>query len=349
MRQEDAYSPLEIRSPLANPHNGAYYSTVPGPFFYNPILEVPDPFVTRFNGIYYMTGTTGWNVTVWSSPRLETVSQKPTIVWAPHGEDQPNSLIWSPSMFRMSIQGVQRWFIYFTGSTTGTDASHRIYVLQSSSVDPLGPYTFMGRLRGTREIPTIDPSVLRVNNQDYILYVVEEDFDGRLSNVIHIAPLADPLAQSRPSIRLTGPDQPWEKGASAHQAPNGICEGPEALQHSGRIFVVYSATDTSNYNYCLGLLTLVATDPFDAASWRKEGPVFQHCTPNGVFGPGRATFALSPDGTEDWMVYHGKTTATYTSEGRTTRAQRFSWRPDGRPDFGFPVSLQQSLKVPAGE
>jgi len=32
--------------------------------FTNPILSVPDPFVTHYNSTYYVTGTTGNNVTI---------------------------------------------------------------------------------------------------------------------------------------------------------------------------------------------------------------------------------------------------------------------------------------------
>ena len=62
-----------------------------------------------------------------------------------------------------------------------------------------------------------------------------------------------------------------------------------------------------------------------------------------MFGPGHHGFFQSPDGTEDWIVYHGKTSSDYTYAGRTTRAQKFTWSADGMPEFGKPLSLDTVL------
>ena len=65
---------------------------------------------------------------------------------------------------------------------------------------------------------------------------------------------------------------------------------------------------------------------------------------------GTTASSRSPDGTEDWIVYHGNAS---TSQGcgstRSTRAQRFTWNADGTPNFGSPVSTSTDLAVPAGE
>jgi GH43 family beta-xylosidase len=58
---------------------------------------------------------------------------------------------------------------------------------------------------------------------------------------------------------------------------------------------------------------------------------------------------MSPDGTENWIIYHGKETSEYTYRGRTTRAQKFTWRADGTPDFGRPIPRGIPLRAPSGE
>ena len=55
----------------------------------------------------------------------------------------------------------------------------------------------------------------------------------------------------------------------------------------------------------------------------------------------------SPDGKEDWIVYHGKTSSNYTYAGRSTRAQKFTWNADGTPNFGNPLSLDTVLAEPS--
>src|SRR5690606_25962663 len=66
-------------------------------------------------------------------------------------------------------------------------------------------------------------------------------------------------------------------------------------------------------------------------------------------GPGHHSFFQSPDGTEDWIIYHAKTTAEYTYTDRTTRAQRISWNEDGSPDLGTPLALGATQDLPSGD
>jgi len=252
----------------------------------------------------------------------------------------------------LNYQGAQHWFIYFTASSTNDNASHRIYVLMSNGSDPLGPYTFQGQLAGSDDTTTIDPSVIQINNQLYILDVEEpgvQHVGEQGANVTYIAPLSNPLTQSGPSQSLIYPDQSWEQGGASGQSTYPVSEGPEALYHNGQTFIVYSGSDTSDYTYCLGLLTYNGGDPLDFHSWSKSGPVFQYSAANGVYGPGRASFTTSPDGKENWMVYHAKSTSNYTFDGRITRAQQFSWNSDGTPNFGIPVSTSTPITPPSGE
>ncbi len=68
---------------------------------------------------------------------------------------------------------------------------------------------------------------------------------------------------------------------------------------------------------------------------------------NGVFGPGHNGFFRSPDGTEDWIVYHAKTNSFYTYKGRETRAQKITWSAYGTPNFGEPMPLSAVLDEPS--
>jgi GH43 family beta-xylosidase len=83
-----------------------------------------------------------------------------------------------------------------------------------------------------------------------------------------------------------------------------------------------------------------------AESWiKKPGPVFSR--PADVFGPGHCSFVKSPDGREDWIIYHA---AKYSGAGwkRNVRAQQFTWNADGSPEFGTPVSTGIPLPTPSG-
>lgn len=84
----------------------------------------------------------------------------------------------------------------------------------------------------------------------------------------------------------------------------------------------------------------------DPVSWKKRGPVFLGT--DQVHGVGHCSFAKSPDGREDWIVYHSKK-STNPGWDRDIRLQPFSWKPDGYPDFGIPVTPGTPMKVPSGE
>lgn len=69
-----------------------------------------------------------------------------------------------------------------------------------------------------------------------------------------------------------------------------------------------------------------------------------------MYGPGHNGFFTSPDGAESWIVYHANDSASDGCDnGRTARAQKFSWNPDGTPNLGTPVALGTTLAGPSGE
>ncbi|GHO45791.1 family 43 glycosylhydrolase [Ktedonospora formicarum] len=337
--------PLALLSSCAS-MGGSASASKTAPQLRNPIAPIADPFITLHQNTYYLLGThTGTSLELWHETRLERIGMsKPLTIWTP-GAGEPGQMVWSPTMFLLDYQGTPHWFIYFTATSDGKNESHRIYVLQSQSTDPLGPYIFKGQLQGMDQTTAIDPSILQINGKLYIMYVLEKG-----TNAIYIAPLSDPLTQSAEPRLLVDPVEPWERGADSGQSVYPVAEGPTALYHDDKTFVVYSGSDTGNFNYCLGLLTYNGSgDPLQSSSWNKRGPVFKYSEKNGVYGPGRATFTTSPDGKESWMLYHAKDVADFTYEGRVTRAQPFTWKTDGAPEFGEPVSTKTPLPPPSGE
>jgi hypothetical protein len=98
----------------------------------------------------------------------------------------------------------------------------------------------------------------------------------------------------------------------------------------------------------MGMLSADENDDLlDVRLWHQHPePVFRSRPDHGVYGPGHDSFFVSPDGTEEWFVYHAKTTDRYTYEGRTGRPQGLTWR-DGVPDFGLPLPLTMDIPLPA--
>ena len=291
----------------------------------NPILPNADPFITLhpINGQYLLLATTGRKITIWSGPTVQTVASESKVVFTP----APDTLkqLWSPTIWHIQ----NKWWIYFTAEEPGKP--HAIYVLESDTADPLGAYSFRGPL--TLGHPAIDPSVLTLNGANYLMFVSLDNGE----NAVQIVRLSTPLQPALPSSLIAEPEFPWEKGAgSTKNYP--VAEGPTALYHRSKTFIVYSASDTASPAYCLGLLTLTGKDPLNRHSWSKTPhPVFEQFPANDIYGPGRGTFAKSSDG-QDWLLYAAKTTDAPNSANRATRLQPFTWNADGTPSFGVPHS-----------
>lgn len=305
--------------------------------FTNPILterDAADPWVVHHDGAYYFTATLGNGIWVWKSDQLSNLDgAKHVKVYDPPDRGPTSRQVWAPEFYL--IDG--HWYLYFSASD-GKDENHRHFVMKSQGTDPLGPYEFKGRVDDYDNY-AIDGSLLELpDGRRYWMYTT-----GRLE----IAPMPTPLrAETSQRSVLTEPTETWERT---------WVEAPQALIRDGRVFVIYSAGHSGTPHYVLGLLELVGDDPLNPDHWKKHpGPVFApHVSAEGsVFTVGHNCFTKSPDGTEDWIVYHGKDWRGTEHEGfsgRTIRAQPFTWTPDGMPHFGKPIPTGIPIPMPSGE
>jgi GH43 family beta-xylosidase len=307
--------------------------------FTNPLLpNGADPWLEYWNGNYYLATTT-WNsqLVMRKSPTLAGLgTAAPVYVWSETAADRCCNF-WAPEFHRLSGPNGTRWYLMYTAGQNGTLDFQRLRVLESAGDDPLGPYRYMGT-----PMPNtwnIDGSYLSVGGQLYLLY---SQWIGPDQSIL-IAQMSNPWTVTGQHVVIAQPTFGWETEGGR------TTEAPEVLQRNGQTHVIYSASSCNTPNYKLGRLTLTGTNPMNASSWTKNStPVFQAA--NGVYGPGHNGFFTSPDGSQDWLVYHGNAT---TSQGcgstRSTRAQPFTWNANGTPNFASPVSTSTSLAVPSGE
>jgi hypothetical protein len=142
-------------------------------------------------------------------------------------------------------------------------------------------------------------------------------------------------------VLISAPQFTWEKNGLP------INEGPEILIHNGQLHIIFSASGYWTNQYALGRLTYKGTGSLlNATSWTKATqPVFQATSL--VTGPGHASFVMSVDGTENWIVYHAHANPTVFNDDRVIRMQPFEFRADGTPNFGSPLAPGTQLSVPS--
>ncbi|WGP08685.1 family 43 glycosylhydrolase [Streptomyces sp. SH5] len=310
----------------------------PGPSFTNPAVGAPnsaDPTLVYHEGFYYYVATT-WSsdIVMRRSPTLAGLRDAPErLVFRTGG-----SAMWAPHLEMVG----GRWYLYYSIEQSG--GPRRTHVLESAGRDPLGPYTDRGIIDLMPDNGwAIDASLLKLNGSLYMTFSAFAPQDNLQS--IYIAPMVNPWTAGATGTRISAPTLAWERQDGA------VNEGSFALQRDGRTFLTYSASHCNGPNYKLGMLEYRGGNPLAAASWTKHAePVFQRDDVAGVFGPGHHSFFSSPDGSETWIAYHANSSAAQgCGTSRTTRVQKISWKADGTPDLGTPVSTSTVVQGPSGE
>lgn len=275
-----------------------------------------DPYVVGHDGRWYFCYSTGSTVQVkkMDSPTEISKLGADTVFRPPSGTAYSTDL-WAPELHY--IRG--EWYIYVTARSAGGKDDHRMHVLKGTSQDPTAPFAYAGTLTAPW---SIDGTVLEHRGELYFLWAGTHDGGGER---LYIAHMASPTRLDSGYVCISSPTYGWE------QAGAKINEAPAVLKRGGKVYVVYSASDSATAGYCLGLLTLAGTDPLSAASWVKSSePIL--VSGKDAYGPGHCTFIEDAEGTV-WAVYHAKKSAAKGWADRHGRMQPVSFTTDGVPYF----------------
>jgi GH43 family beta-xylosidase len=322
-----------------------------GGTFKNPLLPSgPDPWVIPYKGMYYYMNTTGKNLTIWATADITDLRHaRKRVVWTPPPTGPYSRDVWAPELHRFN----GRWYLYFAADD-GSNNNHRIFALENTSDDPLeGTWKMKGQVADRTNKWAIDPSAFEVNGQQYLLWSGwKGDTNGEQD--IFIAHLKNPWTIDSERTLLSFPKYPWEHVGDLLNDPAlphvEVNEGPEILIHGQDIFMVYSGSACWTDYYELGVMEAhVGADLLSTSSWQKfDHPFFRQNPAASVFGPGHNGFFKSPDGKQDWIIYHAN---PGSKEGcgnmRSPRAQPFTWNADGTPNFGQPIGTDVPLNKPS--
>ena len=321
--------------------------------FTNPLLPAgADPWSIYKDGYYYYTNTTGRNITIWKTKSLSQLKNAPQkVVWTPPATGPNSKDIWAPELH--FING--KWYLYYAADA-GTNQTHRLWVLENASPDPLqGTWIDRGKIADPTDKWAIDGSAFEHKGQMYFVWSGwEGDVNGRQE--IFIAKMKNPWTIDGERHKLSTPVFAWERNGDLNTPTDpphvDVNEGPQVLLHGDKLHLIYSASGCWTDTYALGMLTASATSELlQPGSWTKTNvPVFQQAPAVGVYAPGHNSFFKSPDGTEDWILYHANDEPGQgCGRFRSPRAQKFTWNADGTPNFGQPMSTKTPLPRPSGE
>lgn len=315
--------------------------------FHNPIADFawPDPFTHRHHdGFYYMPRSEENGIALYRSPVLTNWrnAERSLVYRAPNGLDG----LWAPEIHWLD----GNFYMYFALQTGGNNANHRSYVIKAN--DPNNPMWggWSGEVRlspaGGEDYWSIDGTVLKYDNgRLYFIWSGWPQIDSGFPQNLYIALMCDPMRICGGRVMIKTPEYNWERNGEP------LIEGPQIIQHAGRTFVVYSASGSWTADYCLGFMGIDGgADPLNPNNWwRHNQPVFWRHDEAGVYGVGHASFTISPDGREPWIVYHGMSSPNAGWEGRTARVQKYGWNPDNSPAFPRPTGFGTPLETPSGQ
>ncbi|MEJ7691477.1 glycoside hydrolase family 43 protein [Daejeonella sp.] len=316
--------------------------------FKNPIADGADPWVIKSGEYYYTCRSKAGQIMVSKSKKLTEIGPA-KVVWKSPVKSWNSKTVWAPELHQIG----KKWYIYYAAGQSGPPFIYqRSGVLESVTDDPQGEYVDKGMLKTgddnadpSKTIWAIDLTVTSINGKLYAAWSGWERnaTTDKTSQHLYIARMSNPVTISSQRVKISSPDQPWERGG-----PLDLNEGPQFLKNKGNTFIIYSARESWTPEYRLGQLKLKDSTRviLDAKNWIKSGPVFQG-TPQ-VLGTGHASFTTSPDGKEWWIFYHSKKESS-PGWNRDLRLQQFSWDAKGNPVFGIPVVAGTLIKKPGGE
>jgi GH43 family beta-xylosidase len=316
--------------------------------FTNPVWDGADPWMVKQGDDYIYCYTENLGIVVSKSKKM-TQKGETQVIWQAPKQGWNRDCIWAPEIH--FFKG--HWYVYYAAAKSGPPFVHqRAGVLRSKTADVFSEYEDMGMLY-TGDNPlapetnvwAIDMTVFEHNQKLYAVWSGwEKQVDtDKTPQHLYVQEMKNPYTLKGKRVLISSPEEIWETGG-----PLNINEGPEILKNGKNVFIIYSCRESWTPEYRMGMLQLKSpeADPLVRGNWMKTGPVFEGN--DKVFGVGHCSFVKSPDGNEDWIVYHAKKSKEHGWE-RDVRMQPFHWKDDETPDFGKAIPVGTPMKFPSGE
>ncbi|MCR4743828.1 MAG: family 43 glycosylhydrolase [Lachnospiraceae bacterium] len=264
---------------------------------------------------------------------LEKAEEK--TVWTKHDSGIMSCNVWAPEIHYL----FGGWYIYFAASDIDDMWALRPYILKCTGDDPMkDEWVEVGKMKAAEDDEfsfnafSLDMTVFENKGEWFCVWAEKVGVGKQISN-LYIARMKSATELATTQVLLTSPDYAWERHGF------WVNEGPSAVHHNGKVFLTYSASDTSPA-YCMGMLSAdEESDLCDPSNWKKsKKPIIKTNVENKIYGPGHNSFTKDENG-NDIMIYHARTTDKLICEdplydpGRHTMAMKVDWNSEGYPVF----------------
>lgn len=277
-----------------------------------------DPFVWQHQGTYYAIGTgpaeAAGAVNDLHKQKVFPLLRSPDLNnWEFTGNalKRPDPALgdnfWAPEIAYCD----GRFYLYY--SVGHEDKHHQLRV--AASADPLGPYEDVGAplVDPKRCAFAIDPSPFQDDDGQWYLFYAQDFLDSDDGVRPGTALVVDRLVTmtqlaGEPTVVLRARHD-WQRFLADRPMYGGIydwhtLEGPCVRKHHNRYYCFYSGGrwETDSYGVDYGVADHVMGPYSDAGN--ESGPRVLRSLPDKVLGPGHNSFATSPDGSTEYVVYH---------------------------------------------
>ena len=320
--------------------------------FYNPLkvdYMLGDPWMVKKDDMYYFSMSGGDHVKVTRVTGITSLmaceeDSKTIFLGAKEGLTD----LWASELH--FYQG--KWYCFFAADINYDNNLHRMYLLRSQTDDPMGDWDYMGQMPLPDGQWAIDGTFYE--HKDGRIFLIWSGWRSELEGsslwkqYLYITELAkgDPTTViGTERVKISTPEHYWEISSLPQNEGPAMVTSPK-----GTVYCVYSANFSGSNFYALGALRLIGDDPAKAESWEKlPEPILSTDEDKQVYSPGHPSFTKSPDGTEDWIIYHANK-AKDSGWDRSARAQKVEWIDDiPHISGGKPESINSPQPLPSGE
>jgi GH43 family beta-xylosidase len=297
---------------ISLPSVHAYQNPMPN------VLGLNAPYVLKYNGGYYLYGTTivpgfgdDFGFRCWYSEDL--------VNWVPKGwvylvapDTWAQYHLWAPEV----VYRDGYFYLLFTAQHTEPGAK-RICVARATS--PLGYFTDYKAPLFEAAGDLIDPNVLLDDDGHCYLYWAVHNGSGTISGQ-EISADFTTLIGSPVSNLVGSPFSTWEV---AQPGDYPVCEAPCIFKNSGTYYLLYSGNVCTSVGYGVGYAT--GTSPLGPFTKHVGNPILSSSLTLSppASAPGHNGLTWSPDGSEMFIVYNTLTDPVSANGSEDINIDRF--------------------------